>query len=608
MGLLNQILRNLIFLLVTGKLSFAISMLNVFGVINEECHTTVMEELDVPSFPILKPIHLVAQNSGHIPQDLQFSRFNIYRICVLTHESSQLSQQQQQNIGLRGDIDFILLFVRSETFTVKPEILKSFYNVIALHIVNTSHVELHRQCLFCKTDFEPTSHISFPIPKNLNGKELVLSCFTFSLWFAHVRFERNQLQLYGGTSKYALDHLAASNNFTIKIIPSTGGGIGYKNSNGTWNGIVGDVMEGKTDVGMILAHYYDTSLAVSFSQSINQGWLTFYTALPSRLYTWKSIYWPLQGHVWFGLASTILFLTIFCSLGQIFGQYSFASVKLSPSKAFIYFNATLLEQDKKDLEKGPTLRVIATVWLMFQIVITTAYRSKLTTLMTFPVFTTPPATFSQLAESDYEISLTYLGGMAFQYLKTSTNPVIQNIYGRMVKERNFLKCLEKSVSNSNHACITYNLQKEYLANRNLTDIHGNVPLAVATEGVNSMGDGFVFRKGSILKSTFDAKLRPAVAIGILKKWKDLDQADVLRDRWEWKRNNGLDNSDKVSSHLKEPLALKMDHIIGSFYICGTAMILACFFFVFETVFISRMLYFRTYVKTIRIEFVNGSRE
>jgi len=69
------------------------------------------------------------------------------------------------------------------------------------------------------------------------------------------------------------------------------------------------------------------------------------------------------------------------------------------------------------------LRCFVALWLCFTLVVTTIYRSKLVSLLAFPIMEKLPQTFEELVASDYHVAFVRHGDSAYNTLKASTDPV-----------------------------------------------------------------------------------------------------------------------------------------------------------------------------------------
>ncbi|CAG7817265.1 unnamed protein product, partial [Allacma fusca] len=212
-------------------------------------------------------------------------------------------------------------------------------------------------------------------------------------------------------------------NFTYELFPSNGGGgSGVKWQNGTWTGSMADVLYGNAEFGMVTAQTLQRDELVSFSFPITYDWLTFATGHPKPIHTWKKPFWPFSINLWLCLISTmILVITVLYVLPKLLVKFTFVTPKFYSNQ--IWFVAgTILEQDIH-LPHNLVLRTFVTFWLLFALVVTTAYRSQLVPSLAFPYVEKPPQTFDQLtASSSYRWGLYYLAGAAYAAFRSSTNP------------------------------------------------------------------------------------------------------------------------------------------------------------------------------------------
>jgi hypothetical protein len=153
---------------------------------------------------------------------------------------------------------------------------------------------------------------------------------------------------------------------------------------------------------------------------------------------------------------------------------------------------SFLDQDCV-LPTSTPLRIFVAIWLFFTLVVTTIYRSKLVSLLAFPLIESLPMTFDQLAYSSYKVGFMKHGDSAYNTLAASTDPV----YVKLLKEMEIvhgvgLECLEKVVT-SKYGCIAYDFALRHLRERNLSEADTrrlvfapghtyNIFLGIATEG------------------------------------------------------------------------------------------------------------------------------
>ncbi|CAL8097689.1 unnamed protein product [Orchesella dallaii] len=431
-----------------------------------------------------------------------------------------------------------------------------------------------------KIKVEKTPSIQFLYPdllENFHGRTFRVSSAVLSRSAAELNqtapgIWKNVRGIFGT----ALEYLSDKYNFSCSYFPSTGGGgTGVKLENGTWIGAVGDVISGRADIGGVTANIYPRNLYVDFTFPIHYAWLTFTTGLPQRRYSWEAIYWPFTPIMWFCILLALLTTYFAYSLLlKLSGQ------SLSTSKKLGYIFKTLLEQDAPNFEERSlySTRTFLAFWLFFALLISATYKSKLVSILAFPIMDEPPKTFEELARSppSFGIILQSVRGAAYTILKTSTNPIFHQVFTRMEAEESPLKCFQRVIASSS-ACISWNALLNFVLQTNMSDKFGNVPLIMAPDTTSFVSLGYAVKKRAIFRLKFDQVLMRAVDMGLAEEWEEIDNR-FLRNRrrkWEDSLNKTGVSYDAI---LREDDNLSMKHLSGTFYmfLLGLFASLTCF--------------------------------
>ncbi|CAL8097686.1 unnamed protein product [Orchesella dallaii] len=419
-----------------------------------------------------------------------------------------------------------------------------------------------------KIKVEKTPSIKFLYPdllENFQGRTFRVSSAVLSRSAAELNqtatgIWKNVRGIFGT----ALEYLSDKYNFSCAYFPSTGGGgTGLKLENGTWIGAVGDVISGLADIGGLTANIYPRNLHVAFTFPVQYAWLTFTTGLPQRRYSWKVIYWPFTPIMWSCILLALLTTYFAYSLLlRLSGQFLYTSTKLE------YILKTILEQDAPSFEERSlnSTRTFLAFWLLFAFLISVTYKSKLVSILAFPIMDEPPKTFEQLARSppSFEIILQSLRGAAYTILKTSTNPIFHQVFKRMQTEESPLKCFQRVIASSSAACISWNAVLNFVLHTNMSDKYGNVPLIMAPDTTSFVLLGYAVKKRAIFRLKFDQVLMRAVDMGLTEEWMEID------NRFLMKRRRVLEeslNTTRVSydgdQRVDDNLSVK--HLSGTFY-------------------------------------------
>ncbi|XP_035716021.1 uncharacterized protein LOC110860204 [Folsomia candida] len=206
-------------------------------------------------------------------------------------------------------------------------------------------------------------------------------------------------------------------------------------------------------------------------------------------------------------------------------------------------------------------RLICVIWLFSALILNTAYVSKLTVQLAFPVIPVQPKTFGDLVSpkfSNFRWGQDQSGGRLHALFKYAGNPVFKKIYEGMAPPSEVIDCIKRAIS-TDFACITWQGTEYYVAYRNLT-LPGNapIPLKVSEEVAMSVPTGIVMRKDSIYLSIFTRFLESSMETGRSGKWYLLDLEELRRSRKKRAVNYNTDSD----------VFLKLKNLMGTFYFIG----------------------------------------
>ncbi|XP_035713886.1 glutamate receptor ionotropic, delta-2-like [Folsomia candida] len=387
-------------------------------------------------------------------------------------------------------------------------------------------------------------------------------------------------------------------NFTYNMFLSTGtdggygGGSGLQLPNGTWIGTVGDVISGKADVGILAVNTVDRNREVSFTNSnFDRVYLHFVTARGARIFSPATLLWSFDFVMWTCIgASTLLAFTVFKLISksmEVLGIDNTETRGVTRKENWgirhqLFFVMSSYLHQACVLPTYTPLRCFAAKWLFFVLVVTTVYRSKMVSLLAFPVMEKIPTTIAELVDSDYTIGFIKHGDAAMSMLAASTDPAYMKLVKVMeIITGNGLECLER-VMERKYACFAYTMATNYLQYGNLSDSDIR-KLVYAPEKIFVVFIGLAFESGSIYKDAFDACLswaRP-FHLGDLFEAHDMQVTVRLAKRAWWMATNQTDKLEHSDPDESDDLTLK--HIAGAFYGLGACLVFCCVVFVQELV-------------------------
>lgn len=297
-----------------------------------------------------------------------------------------------------------------------------------------------------------------------------------------------------GLYKVWLEVMMERFNFTIDLFQSSlSGGTGKRLKNGTWLGAVKDILSGSADMAVFIGHIYNRHEFVEWSAPLTYEWLAFITHKPRSGYSPASIFKPFPIILWiYFLAS----LGVICITFKIIIRFTHGPpFYLSVRKALFYLFASFMEQDSDyylNITQLSPVRTLLAFWFLFALILSTAYRGKLVSLIAFPDLTWVPSTFEDLAGSSYRVGVNVLGkgGAAYSVLSTSKSPVFQTLFNKMEIYPDAAVCLKEGLL-KNIGCIMWKSIADSTEAKNFTDKFGRKPFRTSEQTTTFIADGYV---------------------------------------------------------------------------------------------------------------------
>nr|QMS80365.1 ionotropic receptor [Histia rhodope] len=354
-------------------------------------------------------------------------------------------------------------------------------------------------------------------------------------------------------------------NFKSKLYKPVNADInkwGQKQSNGSFSGLIGEMVRGKADVGLGNLQYtpYHLDLMDLSIPYTSQCW-TFLTPealsdnswktliLPFKLYMWITVLLVLlvTGSIFYGLAKFYLNLLEFKDHSSIYDKHLDKQIVYDGAKpvglylfgeiinSILYTYGMLLVVSLPKLPTGWSIRLLTGWYWLYCILLVVSYRASMTAILANPAPRVTLDTLKELVESKiacggwgtqtkifFEESLDEIGekiGEKFQIVNDpdeAAAKVAQGVFA-YYENKHFLKYLSVKRKNSlidttpqdnstaNSTAVTAKKKDE----RNLhimSDCVINIPISLG------------FQKNSPLKPLADLYLSRIVEVGLVEKW------------------------------------------------------------------------------------------
>ncbi|XP_063886371.1 ionotropic receptor 93a-like [Scylla paramamosain] len=195
--------------------------------------------------------------------------------------------------------------------------------------------------------------------------------------------------LYSGTDYYTLTAIAAALNFTFHRLPTS-----------SWAEVTRLVEERVSFMASVIYILMPDRLGrydFSFAHEIMST--GFSMAPPILQPQWQALYYPLSGWVWAGMLIALLVTPV---------AFVLISTRMAGDKdenlllgtVFHYMVGMLLAQSlSHHLFKTSSRRILVAAWLVFAIILGSAYSGNLTATLTLPKYPPRPETLKQLVDA-----------------------------------------------------------------------------------------------------------------------------------------------------------------------------------------------------------------
>ncbi|CAG7822415.1 unnamed protein product [Allacma fusca] len=430
---------------------------------------------------------------------------------------------------------------------------------------------MKRLCMLC--DRKLRISLSTRVPSRVETRRIASTT-------SEVKFDFKR-----GLYKYLLLEVEKRLNFTTVVFPSTGGGSsGNLLENGSWTGLLGDVITGKADMGFAVGgnwlrfQYVDTNSGI-----MEYMFLSFATGKQPAEYTWMAIFLPFSFLVWcICVISFIGAFTIILTLKQTTTRSSSDDSKiktyLKKMDAMEFVVLAFFEKSVK-IQGNFSVQNFVGFWSLVGLVMSTLYKGKIVGILAFPNYPAAPRNFDELAASDYSWGLQFYGGPAYDLFRLSSNPTLKYLTSKMEIEPNATRCYERA-RNSKFSCITYGAMADYSIKKNFSNKFGKSDVSVASsrEFITSVTPAV--KKRSYLIRIFDWMISKTVDSGLIDRWVLMDY-ELMRQEKLIASLNG--NVFDELQHDQDLSILRLKNLKGSFVILCVGGSWSCILFLLENI-------------------------
>ncbi|CAL8122436.1 unnamed protein product [Orchesella dallaii] len=360
-------------------------------------------------------------------------------------------------------------------------------------------------------------------------------------------------------------------------------GTGFYLPNGTWTGCMADVVYGKSQIGISVGADYQRIKFVQPTTAMFYTFVTFTTRKPSEFHSPTSILTAFRPLVWALVVATFLQITFLLYLDhnlevrkiqwKLFSRKVFYNERLiSLPSPFLHLFGFMLTQSIPH-NRIRNHKATYGIWLLYGLVIASAYSGSLQSLIVSPFPSSVPSTFGELIrhEDNYEWGspISFRAGLGETIFKESTSPVLRKIYKKMKADKDQLACNIRA-GMGKYACLNWASIQEFYFKTVFADRSGHHPFKMSKERAFITSMNFITTKGEIFRGYFDKFFQNSFDSGLIQNviaedWRKVRLETILK-----LNANGTDGRKRlVPVALAGPKPFSLENIKGScFLLCS----------------------------------------
>ncbi|XP_053706864.1 glutamate receptor ionotropic, delta-1-like isoform X4 [Synchiropus splendidus] len=393
-----------------------------------------------------------------------------------------------------------------------------------------------------------------------------------------------QPKRYKGFSIDVLDALAKILGFKYEIYQVTDSKYGSQLPNGSWNGMIGDLINKRADLAVsAITITPERENVVDFSKRYMDYSVGILLRKPEEKINIFSLFVPFDLAVWACIAAAIPVVAVLIFLLnrlQVLrnsspntppGQSSKSVGEGSLHSAIWIVYGAFVQQGGEGVVGSVALRIVMGTWWLFTLIVCSSYTANLAAYLTVSRMDHAIRSFQDLSrQMDVDYG-TVRDSAVFDYFRNKgTNPLEQDgTYAELWRtiSRNDGRdyCVSspsegiRKAKKSAYAFLWDVAVLEYAA---LTD--DDCTIMVSSNGMSSKGYGIALQHGSPYRDLFSQKILELQEKGDL---------DVMKQKW-WPRSGRCDLSGHPGG-LPDGRSLKLQSFAGVFCILAAGLLLAC---------------------------------
>ncbi|XP_069156905.1 ionotropic receptor 21a isoform X2 [Procambarus clarkii] len=415
-----------------------------------------------------------------------------------------------------------------------------------------------------------TTHLQFFPDKysNFYGGRVTVTALPFPPYWIEEDGNKSSSTQYYGTDYLMLETIAKTLNFTIVIINTT-----------DWDEVTKKVEERESFMATIIYAVLPSRLLhYDFSYPYEYASPTFCMPKPVLKPRFLSLYYPLANEVW---AYTLVVLMLVPTAVILMSHVTVDTLHggIDSQQVIQDVVGTLLGQSMAErLTRRGWARAVFGGWLVFALIIGTAYRGNLTASLTIPKYPPRPETLEELIKVTKMVTMPPYGIQFRDFYSKSDSTVFKTLAKQMEFVPTAYDGLMHATSKRAHIEARRYLQLVIAQKFTLAD--GSSNLYLGRENVIPGLSAWPLPHDAPYKSHLDRCIMAITEAGLYEKW----SKDIML--WARKKNSVEQQENKGQSEAAVPSntfsqALTLSHLQGPLFLLLLGLGLAVLAFVVE---------------------------
>jgi hypothetical protein len=409
-------------------------------------------------------------------------------------------------------------------------------------------------------------------PADLRGCPVRVSAFAYSPFFnrdMNSGKHKGAIVFNDGLEFRLLKTITTATDISLTFHPFPVGGDlwGRPLKNGSWNGILGQVLSGNSDVAICGLYYvchlsneFECSMPYIFDETL------WYIPCPKPFPHWMSLSRVFNVSLWlvfilvYIIYSCLIWVSVTLSNMQGNSEHSYISI----TKCFLNLWAIILGVSVYDkIPKMTIIRASFLLWVIYSLALNSVYQTFLTTFLVDPGLSHELSTVEELLQSGIELGIPTTVDTVLPELTSSR-------YFRHAFCTDMSMCFHRLAYEGNLAVLSSRYNTEYDEGHKYIDSNGKPRLCHLKQTFSLQFVTMTVQKGSVLLEKFNRIVSQVAEAGLMNLWwKDLKYVATLSAAKAFVASNS------------EYAAMTTEHFQSAFFVFAFGSLLAVLCFVWE---------------------------